>query len=107
MLPWQFFATALNDCSVSLVNNSNLISKVYFPRFIVPSGAVITNNVTLNGNSTLNLFGNNTLAGLIFNNLGGGATNPTVNTFTSGSPANGAGTLTIGASVTRREIFAR
>jgi lipopolysaccharide transport system permease protein len=45
MLPWQFFATALSEASNSLVNNSNLISKVYFPRLIVPAGAVITSFV--------------------------------------------------------------
>lgn len=41
MLPWQFFATALAECSNSLVVNSNLLSKVYFPRLIVPSSAII------------------------------------------------------------------
>lgn len=45
MLPWQFFATALTESSTSLVNSANLISKVYFPRLIVPSGAVITSFV--------------------------------------------------------------
>src|SRR5205085_9594869 len=43
-----------------------------------------TNTVTLNGPSTLNLFNANTLAGLAFNNEGGGATAPTVNTFIAG-----------------------
>jgi len=41
-LPWQFFSTSLTGSSQSLVTNSNLISKVYFPRMIVPAGAVIT-----------------------------------------------------------------
>lgn len=41
MLPWTFFSTALSDASNSLVNNSNLISKVYFPRLIVPSATVV------------------------------------------------------------------
>jgi lipopolysaccharide transport system permease protein len=40
MLPWTFFSTALADASNSLVGNSNLISKVYFPRLIVPIAAV-------------------------------------------------------------------
>jgi hypothetical protein len=31
MLPWQFFASALAECSNSLISNANLISKVYFP----------------------------------------------------------------------------
>ena len=45
MLPWQFFASALAECSNSLITNSNLISKVYFPRLIVPSSAVIVSFV--------------------------------------------------------------
>jgi lipopolysaccharide transport system permease protein len=42
MLPWQFFAASLAASSQSLVINANLISKVYFPRMIVPAGAVVT-----------------------------------------------------------------
>ena len=45
MLPWQFFATSLTESSASLIGNANLISKVYFPRLIVPAGAVITSFV--------------------------------------------------------------
>ncbi len=45
MLPWQFFAGALSECSNSLISNANLISKVYFPRLIVPTSAVITSFV--------------------------------------------------------------
>ena len=45
MLPWQFFSTALSESSGSLVSNANLISKVYFPRLIVPAGSVITSFV--------------------------------------------------------------
>ncbi|MCI0389849.1 MAG: ABC transporter permease [Acidobacteria bacterium] len=45
MLPWQFFSTALAEASNSLIGNSNLISKVYFPRLIVPAGSVITSFV--------------------------------------------------------------
>jgi len=41
MLPWTFFATGLSEASNSLVNNANLISKVYFPRLIVPTATVI------------------------------------------------------------------
>ena len=40
MLPWTFFSSALSDTSNSLVGNANLISKVYFPRLIVPMAAV-------------------------------------------------------------------
>jgi lipopolysaccharide transport system permease protein len=45
MLPWQFFATSLSESSNSLVSNSNLISKIYFPRLLVPAGSVITSFV--------------------------------------------------------------
>jgi lipopolysaccharide transport system permease protein len=45
MLPWQFFANALGECSNSLIGNANLISKVYFPRLIVPTSAVIVSFV--------------------------------------------------------------
>lgn len=45
MLPWQFFSSALAECSNSLVNNANLLSKVYFPRLIVPTSAVIVSFV--------------------------------------------------------------
>jgi homopolymeric O-antigen transport system permease protein len=45
MLPWQFFSTALSESGNSLVSNSNLISKIYFPRVIVPSSSVISSFV--------------------------------------------------------------
>ena len=45
MLPWQFFSGAMSECSNSLIANSNLISKVYFPRLIVPTSAVIVSFV--------------------------------------------------------------
>jgi homopolymeric O-antigen transport system permease protein len=41
LLPWSFFATALSDASNSLIGNAHLISKVYFPRLIVPIAAVM------------------------------------------------------------------
>jgi len=41
MLPWTFFSTALGEASNSLITNSNLISKVYFPRIIIPSSSVV------------------------------------------------------------------
>jgi len=40
LLPWQLFANALTECGNSLLSNSNLISKVYFPRLIVPASSV-------------------------------------------------------------------
>ena len=45
MLPWTFFSTALSDASNSLVANANLISKVYFPRLIVPAATVVVSMV--------------------------------------------------------------
>ena len=45
MLPWTFFSTALADAGNSLISNTNLISKVYFPRLIVPTASVITSFV--------------------------------------------------------------
>src|SRR5260221_6113477 len=47
MLPWQFFSTSLSEASLSMVINTNLVSKVYFPRLIIPAGAVITSMVDL------------------------------------------------------------
>jgi lipopolysaccharide transport system permease protein len=47
MLPWQFFANALSEASTSLIGNTNLITKVYFPRMIVPASSVITSLVDL------------------------------------------------------------
>ena len=41
LLPWQLFSTALTGASNSLISNANLISKVYFPRLIVPASAVV------------------------------------------------------------------
>jgi lipopolysaccharide transport system permease protein len=45
MLPWQFFSTSMSEASNSLIGNANLISKIYFPRLVVPAGAVITSFV--------------------------------------------------------------
>ncbi len=45
MLPWQFFSAALAECGNSLVSNSNLISKVYFPRIVVPVSSIISSFV--------------------------------------------------------------
>ena len=41
LLPWQFFAGALARSGVSLVGNANLLTKVYFPRLVIPSSAVL------------------------------------------------------------------
>ncbi len=42
MLPWQFFSSALSNAGQSVLSNAQLITKVYFPRLIVPAAAVIT-----------------------------------------------------------------
>jgi lipopolysaccharide transport system permease protein len=41
LLPWQFFSAALLEASASLIGNSHLISKVYFPRLIIPTATVV------------------------------------------------------------------
>lgn len=41
ILPWTFFSTGLSDASGSLIGNANLVSKVYFPRIIVPIATVV------------------------------------------------------------------
>lgn len=45
MLPWQFFSNAMSESSNSLLANSNMLTKVYFPRLIMPSSAVIVSLV--------------------------------------------------------------
>lgn len=42
LLPWTFFSTAFVSASESLISNSNILSKVYFPRLILPVSAIIT-----------------------------------------------------------------
>jgi lipopolysaccharide transport system permease protein len=44
-LPWQFFSNSLAEASNSLAGNAHVISKIYFPRLILPAGAVITSLV--------------------------------------------------------------
>jgi len=44
-LPWNFFSGALTSASQSVTNNASLVAKVYFPRLIVPAGAVVTSLV--------------------------------------------------------------
>lgn len=41
ILPWTFFSTGLSEASYSLINNTSLISKVYFPRLIVPIATIM------------------------------------------------------------------
>src|SRR6266851_5514105 len=41
LLPWQYFSTTLGNVANSLVNNSNLLSKVYFPRLLIPIASLL------------------------------------------------------------------
>ena len=41
ILPWQFFSNAFTEAGNSLINNANMLSKVYFPRLVMPTSAVI------------------------------------------------------------------
>ncbi len=45
MLPWQMFSNALSESSGSLIANANMLSKVYFPRLLVPASAVVVSLV--------------------------------------------------------------
>jgi len=45
LLPWQFFANAFTEASTSLIGSANMISKIYFPRLIVPTSSVIVSFV--------------------------------------------------------------
>jgi lipopolysaccharide transport system permease protein len=47
LLPWQFFSGAMSRASVSLVANSNLLTKVFFPRLVIPLSAVLAALVDL------------------------------------------------------------
>lgn len=47
LVPWSFFANGLSHSAESLVSNSNLIKKVYFPRLIVPTSSVLCGMVDL------------------------------------------------------------
>jgi lipopolysaccharide transport system permease protein len=45
LLPWQFFSTAFTEAGSSLITNANMISKIYFPRLIIPFSAVVVSFV--------------------------------------------------------------
>jgi lipopolysaccharide transport system permease protein len=45
LLPWQLFASSFSDAGNSLINNTNMISKVYFPRITIPASAIIVSLV--------------------------------------------------------------
>jgi lipopolysaccharide transport system permease protein len=42
MLPWQLFSAAVTDSGQSLISNANLITKIYFPRLIIPGSSLLT-----------------------------------------------------------------
>jgi lipopolysaccharide transport system permease protein len=56
LVPWTFFANSLTQASNSLVGSSNLITKVYFPRVLIPVGSILAGVVDL-GLSFLMLLG--------------------------------------------------
>jgi len=45
MLPWQFFSTSFSEISNSLIGNASMLTKVYFPRIIIPMSTLIVNFV--------------------------------------------------------------
>ena len=45
LLPWQFFSSAMTEASMSLVGNANVITKIYFPRLVIPTSAVVVSLV--------------------------------------------------------------
>ena len=53
LLPWTFFSTSVTQSSLSLVSNSNLLRKIYFPRLIIPISTVLTSLVDFAVASTL------------------------------------------------------
>ncbi len=42
LLPWNYFANSLSQSSTSLVDSANLITKIYFPRMLIPMTAVVS-----------------------------------------------------------------
>ncbi|HSW15811.1 MAG TPA: ABC transporter permease [Ramlibacter sp.] len=45
LLPWLFFSAAFSDASNSVIGNANIVSKIYFPRLIIPVSAVLVGMV--------------------------------------------------------------
>ena len=60
MLPWFLFSTILNEASISLIGNANLVGKIYFPRIIIPTSSAVVALVDFAINLAI-LFGNNAL----------------------------------------------
>lgn len=59
LLFWQFFSSALSDTSNALINNQAIVTKVYFPRLILPISSVLTKFIDF-------IFGAIILVGLMF-----------------------------------------
>mgnify|MGYP001567618918 CR=1 FL=1 len=59
LIIWQFFSNAISESSISLVVNSQMITKIYFPRIIIPFAKVITQFINI-------FFSGIVLAGLMF-----------------------------------------
>ncbi|MBQ7594772.1 MAG: ABC transporter permease [Synergistaceae bacterium] len=45
LLPWQYFANSMSSSSESMIRGANMISKIYFPRLILPTSAVLVSAV--------------------------------------------------------------
>jgi len=45
MLPWQFFSNTVSESSNSLISNATMVSKIYFPRIIIPTTSMIVSLV--------------------------------------------------------------
>src|SRR5262249_2972422 len=56
LLPWQLFSTAFTESSSSVVSNTQLVSKVYFPRLIIPISAIVSSIVDFAVSAVLLLF---------------------------------------------------
>jgi lipopolysaccharide transport system permease protein len=53
LLPWLYFSSTLNSVSMSLVSNANLLTKIYFPRIILPTSAALSCTLDFLVGSTL------------------------------------------------------
>ena len=47
LLPWQFFANSLGEASTSIIGNANMLTKVYFPRIVIPATSIIVSLMDL------------------------------------------------------------
>ena len=47
LLPWQFFANSLGEASTSIISNANMLTKVYFPRIVIPATSIIVSLMDL------------------------------------------------------------